>query len=84
MQVTQNLKGIVEIHLSGTQVNGPGNPHYGEGFITLSAYGAKRLAYELLLNATDAEWYANHQGSGSDAELMAEGKIPVQENKEDG
>jgi len=77
MQVTQNLKGIVEIHLSGTQVNGLRNPHYGEGVISLSPHGARRFAYELLLNAEDAEWYAAHQGTGSREELIVEGKIPA-------
>lgn len=77
MQVTQNLKGVVEIHLAGTPVSGAGNPHYGEGVISLSPYGAKRFAYELLLTATDAEWYAAHSGDGGDIQRMMEGKIPL-------
>jgi hypothetical protein len=77
MIVTQKLKGVVEIHLAGTPVQGEGNPHYGEGVIRLTAYGAKRFAYELLLKATDAEWYASHSGAMDDIQLMAEGKIPI-------
>ena len=77
MRVTQNLKGVVEIHLSGTPVEGSGNPHYGEGVISLSPYGAKRVAYELLMIATDAEWYATHSITECDIPLMAKGKIPV-------
>ena len=82
MQVTHSLEeGVVEIHLSGTPVTGPGNPHYGEGIISLTPYGAKRFAYELLLNATDAEWYAAHSGPMSEAELMVVGKIPIPTEK---
>lgn len=81
MRVTQNLKGIVEIHLSGTPVDGPGNPRYGEGVIRLSPYGANRFAYELLLIATDAAWYAAHPRDGGDIQLMAEGKIPLPTEK---
>ena len=85
MQVTQNLKGVVKIHLSGTPVTGRGNPHYGEGVISLSPYGAKVFAYELLLKATDAEWYAAHSRPEGDTQLMAEGKIPLptEESEED-
>ena len=78
MEVTRSLKGIIEIHLAGTPVSGAGTPHRGEGVINLSPYGAKRFAYELLLQATDAEWYASHSGAMENTiQLMKEGKIPL-------
>jgi len=81
MQVTHNHEGNVEIHLAGTPVNGTGNPHYGEGVISLTPYGAKRFAYELLLEATDAEWYKSHSGDGGDIQRMMEGKMPLPTEK---
>jgi len=63
-QVHYNMKeGIVEIHLSGTAVTGTGNPAYGEGLISLTAYGAKKLAYDLLDKATDADHYEDKRSS---------------------
>lgn len=57
MKVSRNtVDGNVTIHLAGTPVVGHA-PENGEGKIHLTPYGAKRLAYELLLNATDAEHY---------------------------
>ena len=63
MQVERTSENVLEIDLAGTPVNGTGNPHHGEGVIELTPYGAKRFAYELLLEATDAEWYASHTGT---------------------
>lgn len=77
MRVTRNPQNIVQIRLAGTPVKGSGNPHHGEGTISLTAYGAKRFAYELLLEATDAEWYASHSGAAEDIQLMSGGKIPL-------
>ena len=60
MNVTHDASngGQVTISLLGTPVIGD-DPRSGIGEIKLTAYGAKRLAYELLLNVTDAEHYAS-------------------------
>lgn len=84
MRVTRTPQGIVQIRLAGTPVMGSGNPHHGEGIISLTAYGAKRFAYELLLEATDAEWYAAHSGDAKEPmQLMAERKIPLPTEEND-